>query len=227
MMQKVRELFRIDWINTFRFNFKYFSPRVAILFPCILYRSKIIALEGKVELLSTPKTGMVKLGKMMVPINQDAVGFVYENRGGILKIGKGEIGSGSAISIQKGAELRFEDHFHATSRARIVCASNISIGKSFRLGWDCLLMDTDWHSVYNIFTEEYSSKTKGIEIGNYVWLANGVSVMKGTYIPNFAIVAGKSLVNRKLEDEYSIYAGSPAKLVKKGVVRDEFVSFLS
>lgn len=226
IFKQIRELFEIDWINTVRFNFKYFSPKVALSFPCLLYRSKIIAMGGRVELLIPPKTGMIKLGKIMVPTNQDAVGFVYENRGGTLRIGRGEMGCGCAISIQRDAELTLENNFHATSRGKIICSSKITIGKYFRFGWDGLIMDTDWHSIYNLSTKTYSPKSKSITIGDYVWLANGVSVMKGSKIPNFTIVAGKSLVNRQFEDECSLYAGSPAKLIKTGLVRDEFVSFL-
>ena len=224
--KRIKELFKIDWINTIRFNFKYFSPKVAMLFPCLLYRSKIVALEGRVELMNKPKPGMIKLGKAIVETNQDAIGFVYENRGGILRIGKGEMGSGCAISIQKDAELTIGNFLHATSRGKIICSSKITIGKYFRLGWEGLIMDTDWHSIYNLSTKTFSQKSKEIIIGDYVWLATGVSVMKGSKIPNFTIVAGKSLVNREFEEECSLYAGSPAKLIKTGLVRDEFVPFL-
>lgn len=224
--RRIIDFFKIDWINTIRFNFKYFEPRIALIFPCFLYNSKIIALDGKVELISHPRTGMVKFGKTMVPINRDYVGFVYENRGGTLKLGKGEIGSGSAVSIQKGSLLILENNFHATSRAKIVCACEIAIGKSSRIGWDCLIMDTDWHSIYNFGTKTLSPKMGKIHIGDFLWLANGVTVMKESVIPNYSIVAGKSLVNRPLDNDYSLYAGTPAKLIKTGIVRDEFANNL-
>lgn len=222
----IKELFRIDWTNTFRFNFKYFPLKVAILFPCLLYRAKIIALKGRVELIPPIHTGMVRLGINRVPINQDNIGFVYENLGGCLRIGKGVLGSGSAISIQKAAKLTINEYFNGTSRAKFVCADEIVIGKHFTFGWEGLIMDTDWHSTYNISSKKYSQKSKNITIGDYVWLATGVSVMKGSKIPNYSIIAGKSLVNRQFEEECALYAGTPAKLIKAGLVRDDVVPFL-
>lgn len=223
LSKRIHEIFLIDWIHTLRFNFKYFDFRTARILPVLLYKSKIVSMLGKVEIIGKPRTGMIKFGKVMVPTNQCHVGFVYENNGGLLRIGQTEIGCGGAISIQKDAVIVLGNHFHSTSGCKIICAKKIQTGINTRIGWDVLIMDTDWHSVYNIETKRISSKTKEIVIGDYVWIANGVSVMKGSRIPNFSIIAGKSLVNRVLERENSLYAGSPAKLIKTSVVRDEFI----
>lgn len=56
-----------------------------------------------------------------------------------------------------------------------------------------------------------------IEIGNHVWIAQGVSILKGAKIPSNCIVGAKSLVNKKFEEVNCIIAGIPAKIIKRGV----------
>lgn len=52
-----------------------------------------------------------------------------------------------------------------------------------------------------------------IKIGNHVWLAKDVSVLKGGVIADNTIVAANSIVAKPLNEEYAMYAGTPA--VKK------------
>ena len=55
----------------------------------------------------------------------------------------------------------------------------------------------------------------------YNWFGNRCNIMKGTITPNNTIVASNSLCNKDYSDipEYSLLAGSPAKLKNKGIKR--------
>lgn len=138
----------------------------------------------------------------------------------------GELGMGSAISIQSDAILSIGEHIHATSNAKIIVAESVSIGDNCRIGWNTMIMDTSWHTVYNITTRNYSPKTVPIHIGNYNWIGNGCQLMKGSRTPDFCIIGARSLLNKDLNaPSCCLMAGSPAKVVKENVLRDEFVKY--
>jgi hypothetical protein len=49
--------------------------------------------------------------------------------------------------------------------------------------------------------------------------------IKGTTLPNRSIVACLSLINKKYDEENAILAGTPARLVKRNITREEFYIF--
>lgn len=60
-----------------------------------------------------------------------------------------------------------------------------------------------------------------VVIENNVWVGNGVSIMKGTYLPAYTIVASNSLVNKNFKEmgEHCLIGGVPAKFITNGVER--------
>jgi acetyltransferase-like isoleucine patch superfamily enzyme len=65
-----------------------------------------------------------------------------------------------------------------------------------------------------------TSLTAPIRIGSNNWIGNRCSIMKGATLPSYTIVAANSLCNKKYDfPEYSLIAGSPAKLIKTGIYR--------
>lgn len=89
-------------------------------------------------------------------------------------------------------------------------------GNNSIISWDCFILDTDFHRIYkdgNIINEN-----KPIEIGNHVWIGAKSTILKGTKIADGSVIgAGRSLGTGLLSDEKSIYAGQPAKLIKKNI----------
>ena len=63
---------------------------------------------------------------------------------------------------------------------------------------------------------------KPIYIGNNCWLANRVSVMKGTVLPDYSILAAGSMLNRdysSVSEKGNFFSGTPAVLKGGGVYR--------
>ncbi|MGN1156769.1 MAG: acyltransferase, partial [Agathobacter sp.] len=56
--------------------------------------------------------------------------------------------------------------------------------------------------------------TAPVKIGDNVWLGAGSTVLKGVAIGDNAAVGAMSLVTRDVEAD-SLYAGNPAKFIKK------------
>lgn len=105
--------------------------------------------------------------------------------------------------------------------------ANIFLGvdanTSVEIGEDCMfssginIMCTDSHTIYDLSTHEILNKDKSIKIGNHVWLAEDVTILKGTTIGDNIIIGKNSLVTRDCLDSNSVYAGSPVEKRKQNV----------
>lgn len=72
----------------------------------------------------------------------------------------------------------------------------------------------------------HSSFAKGgVIIGNDVWIGHDALILSGTEIGDGAIIAARSVVRGKVEP-YSIYAGTPARLVRFRFTEDEIDSLM-
>ena len=56
-----------------------------------------------------------------------------------------------------------------------------------------------------------------VEIGNHVWIAAFVDILKGVNIPSDSVVAYRSCVTKPFFNEHSLIAGYPAKQIKEQV----------
>ena len=107
---------------------------------------------------------------------------------------------------------------YVSLNSTIIAHDSITIGDETTIGWDTLLMDTDFHRVVSVETGKEYPMTQPIEIGKHCWICNGAHIMKGSIIPDDVIVASKSLVTKKMDvPSYSMIAGVPAELKKKNI----------
>lgn len=64
----------------------------------------------------------------------------------------------------------------------------------------------------------YEKKT---EIGNYVWIGTGATVLDGSQIKNYTII-GAGAVIKGITEEGNVYIGNPAKFVKDGRIKNKY-----
>ena len=200
--------------QTIYFNFHYLPFSQAIHMPILLYKPKFVKLKGSIIIESEKiHTGMIKLGVNNVSIYPNN-GISIELDGNIHFKGTCNIGNNSALSIKnKVCGVTFGDNFNATKSLKLVCYNSITIGKDVLVGWNCIICDTDFHTIINLKNKKESIQSKPIVIGNHVWIAHNCCIHKGSNIPNNTIIAAKSLVNTDLDiPSFSIVAGCPVKL---------------
>lgn len=95
-------------------------------------------------------------------------------------------------------------------------------GKKVSIGKDCMfsagidISTTDYHSVLSVVDGTRINGAKDIIIGNHVWLGRNVDVLKGATIADDIVVGMGSTVSKPLVQSYTVYAGIPAKQVKRG-----------
>jgi acetyltransferase-like isoleucine patch superfamily enzyme len=95
-------------------------------------------------------------------------------------------------------------------------------GQSVSLGRDCMLAsvilirNVDGHGIFDGSTRERINHSKPVTIGEHVWLGNGARVNKGATIGDGVVVGHSSVVSGRLEG-YCIYAGVPAKVIRRNI----------
>lgn len=100
----------------------------------------------------------------------------------------------------------------------IVFSANTKI----TIGTDCMIADSvyirtgDGHSLLSM-DGKILNHNADVVIGNHVWIAYGVCILKGTNIPDNCVVGARSLVNKKFSDENVLIAGVPARVIKSNI----------
>jgi len=93
--------------------------------------------------------------------------------------------------------------------------AGIQIGENFVCGANVNIVATNYnHSELDVHLEDQGSSSKGITIGDNVWIGSGCTITDGAVIGDNVIVAANSLVNRRYKSNL-ILQGNPAKTVLK------------
>lgn len=130
--------------------------------------------------------------------------------------GRASIGGGARIYTK--GNLSIGDNFYLSLNSQLIAHDNISFGDDCTVGWDVLIMDTDFHRVIDNITGEVYPMTKPVFIGNHCWICNGCQLLKGTELPDDCIVGAMTLCNKKYDiPSHSLISGIPAKLKKQNI----------
>lgn len=205
------------------FNFKYLPIKQAVKLPILVYKPRFIKMAGNLKIeASKIKFGMIRMGFFNTLQYPDS-GVVWENLGGMVKFyGKACIGNSSSISIGPNATLEFGAKFENNAALKLICYNSIKIGKSCSFGWDCIIMDTNFHALYDTHTHRPYPMGGGISIGNFNWFGSRCAVLSGTVTNDNVIFALGSIVTKSLSTKsYNLYAPNTELVSKKvNVYRD-------
>lgn len=125
--------------------------------------------------------------------------------------GTAEIARGSSVRID-GGTLYIGNNFSCNKNCFISCNENVEIGSDVLLGWNIAIRDGDGHTVY-----PQNSNSHSIKIGDNVWIASFVHIMKGVCIPNGSVIGYGSLCTRKFSEENTLIVGCPAGVKKENI----------
>lgn len=103
-------------------------------------------------------------------------------------------------------------------------ATKLIIGDNCMFSRNIKIMTSDGHDIYDSLSKNRINLAKDIIIGDRVWLADGVIVLKGVHIGGHSIVGINSIVTTNISKN-SIAAGIPAKIIKTNVTWDEKLTY--
>ena len=106
------------------------------------------------------------------------------------------------------------DNFAISASSSILCYKKILFGKDIQFSWDCLVMDSDTHSIYDL-NSSLVNPSEGIVFEDKIWVGCRCTILKGSHIPSNTVIGACSCVTgQKGMESNSIIVGAPAKTLK-------------
>ncbi|MCX8228287.1 MAG: acyltransferase, partial [Sulfitobacter sp.] len=98
-------------------------------------------------------------------------------------------------------------------------SGTITLGDDCMLSGDITMDVSDMHSILDVESGIRINPPRDILIGDHVWLAQGVRIMKGSQIGQDCIIGSRALVCSSIPAN-SLAVGTPARVVRSGVTWD-------
>ena len=127
-----------------------------------------------------------------------------------LVVGESQIYTGCIIDLTN-ASLNIGNKTWINEKCQFRCRNSITIGDHCAIGFNCLFMDTDFHSLIPDQKQE-----NGIVLGNHVWIGANSTILKNVILGNNVVVAAGSVVTKSFPDNVLI-GGVPAKIIKENI----------
>jgi acetyltransferase-like isoleucine patch superfamily enzyme len=221
-MDRLQKIFQVMLefnLKTIYFNFKYLPFEQAIYMPIFISRHvRFDTLKGEVNFLGPSKPRQVRIGYKSVSIfDHKRSRSVLDIKGKVILEGRAEIGHGTKISVGPDGVLILGNKFTVTAESTVVCSTSIQFGSNCLLSWDTLLMDTDFHKIFNE-KNEWINRPKPVKFGNDIWVGCRCLILKGATVPNGSIIAANSSIGAKpLDGENKIFGGNPVAELRNNV----------
>lgn len=134
--------------------------------------------------------------------------------GKIIFEGSAFVAAGSTIRVDEGT-CTFGDAFSCNTNCFISCTRSVTFGKGCLLGWNVNVRDSDGHTI--ITADGRKDSLKEVVVGDNVWIAANVDILKGVHIGNGNVIGYRSCVTKAVEDEHCLIGGYPAKVLTRNI----------
>lgn len=195
--------------KTIYFNFRCLPLKQAIKLPFYIHYNVLLGELGNCEIiLNCPSM------RFMIKYGLGGVRGIDSNRSqlwlqnGIITF-NGTANFAEGCSIRNNGNLSFGNNFGAGKNCFISCADEVSFGDDVLFAWNGTIRDSDGHTIYVDGQEKPSYRP--VRIGNHVWIASEVKILKGVSIPDNCVIALGSLVIKSFDEENILIGGYPAK----------------
>lgn len=127
-------------------------------------------------------------------------GITLYGEGCTLRIGKGTTIEGAVFSVGENG-------------------NTLSVGEDCMFSYDIEVRTSDAHSIVDLKTNRRTNPPADVTLGDHVWVAASVTIMKGVEIGAHSVIGTRSLVTKSVPPN-AIAVGAPAKVLKEGVTWD-------
>ncbi|MCR5376630.1 MAG: hypothetical protein K6E71_07780 [Lachnospiraceae bacterium] len=214
-MKKREIVFATSLFKTIRFNFHYFGLKGVFRPRVLVARNvRLVKLGGSVEASKTPVAG-IKIGFGTIGIiDETCQRSVLEINGKIVFEGRCTLGVNTRIVVGKDGELEFGSNAVMNGGSSVICYRSVRVGEEALVSWECLIMDTDFHSIY-ASDGKCINENEPIVIGSHVWIGCRTAIHKGAVIPSNCVIASCSKITGVLEQTNCVYANN--KIIRAAI----------
>lgn len=212
-MSKLRILLSLP--KTIWFNFCHLPIKQAIKLPLFISYDTDVSVKGQIVIEGNVRTAMIRMGFLcaLACDTKEQTRLCVQKGGRLRFLGGAHLGHGTRLIVRPNAEMTLGDNFAVSSNSTIQCYKKISFGRDIQFAWDCLVMDSDTHSIYDP-EGNWMNAPKEIVFGDKVWIGCRSTILKGTVIPSNTVVGACSFVTGQSFKEHTIIIGLPAKSTK-------------
>lgn len=180
------------------------------LFGIICFKSKIFI--QRLQLLILKLQGL-QCGKF------DAFGIISCNWPHLLKIGVNCVLEDNIVfklshPYSKENFIKIGDNVFIGNNCKLISGDSISIGDDCLIACNTVIVDTSHEYDRNLKINKQTVTAKAITIGEDVWIGASCVILQGVSIGTGAVIGAGSVVNKSIPD-YEIWAGVPARFIKK------------
>lgn len=208
-------------LRSLPFNLIHLPLKQAIKVPIILHKFHAVTMKGKI-IIDTDNVycGMIHLGAYRSKVFPND-GLTWDQRGGtVIFKGKARIGNHCFVLVGRRSTVIFGDDFLVNAGFKLVSFFGVSFGQSTRFGWDCLVMDSNMHPLYDIEKQKFKRASGPIEIGDYNWFATKCRIMHSVKTPERCIFGMNTTITRNAEmQSYCVMGGDPVRILTRNVMR--------
>lgn len=205
----------LSLIKSIWINFRFLPIRQAIKLPLLVYyKTKFVARSGLIRIEHRAYWGMIRIGFHKVPVCNSSDKTIINIKGKLIFKGSAHIGRSSKIIVGSSGNLILGDDFKISASSAINCYHLIEFGKNIQFSWDCLVMDSDAHTIF----DEKGMKlnlNKPIVFGDNIWIGCRCTILKGSNIPSNCVIGACTIITGQKFETNSIIAGCPPKSIKK------------
>lgn len=117
----------------------------------------------------------------------------------------------STIFVGKGS------YFNGAINIAAAEYQNIIIGDDCLFSFGIWIRTADPHLIFDVESKKRINPSKGVLIGDHVWIGQDAMILKGSQIGSGSIVGGRSVVSGKELDSNCCYGGNPAKKLRSSI----------
>jgi acetyltransferase-like isoleucine patch superfamily enzyme len=115
-----------------------------------------------------------------------------------------------AGELDRRPELILGEHAAITHRHLIDCTNRVTIGRFTTFaGFQSQILS------HSIDLEQSRQSSAPVSIGEYCFVGTNCVLLGGSSLPNYSVLAAKSLLNKPFAEQYSLYGGVPAREIQR------------
>lgn len=171
---------------------------------------------GRIE----TRQGRLMLGTRFYGFADPRMGGLLRVRGSLQIKGIVTIAHGNRWDIGPMAVVSINDGSYFSPMTKVVISSGLTVGKDCGIAWDCQLLDDDQHPLAQLGAASPPTAA-AIDIGDHVWIASRVTILKGTRIGDGCVIASGATVRGDFSESGCLIAGAPARVIRRGIAWGE------